>query len=104
MIGSGVSILATIGILRVASHRIEFDADAFACRLAARTSRFCEDVPKSRDAAAIVLARALRKVSIDSQSTSRSSWLHPSVDARVAALLGGKKESPGSPSYAAIDF
>lgn len=87
-IGSGLSLLATLVALRLASYWIEFDADRVACRLAATSAQDCNDVPNNDASAARELAEALRKVSPSDMPLSKRSWMHPSIQERVERLTG----------------
>ncbi len=84
--GSGVSIAMTLVILRLAATRTEFDADLQACNMAVRVSQFVKDVPSTYDEASRAMEEALRRITLESHSARKASWLHPSVSQRIAAL------------------
>ena len=95
--GLGAGLAATLAMLRWVSHATEFDADRWACETAARISAgggsaemadagSIEGLPANRTAAGRSLAAALRRVSFGADP-GRSSWLHPSIDARTARLI-----------------
>ena len=84
--GSGVSIAMTLVILRLAATRTEFDADLQACNMAVRVSQLVKDVPSTYDEASRAMEEALRRITLESHSARKASWLHPSVSQRIAAL------------------
>jgi Zn-dependent protease with chaperone function len=87
VLSNAAAIAITLGLLRLVSHRTEFDADRTACELALQTDtagRF----GSSADACAVAecLGETLRSMSRGGAGNRRASWLHPSVDARYARL------------------
>jgi Zn-dependent protease with chaperone function len=85
-LGSALSLTATILILRVVSYRSEYDADAIACRLAPLVAARCPDVPLTEDDAGRCLGSALLRVTVDSESSRKASWLHPGINDRIDAF------------------
>lgn len=81
------AIVMTLVLLRLVSHRTEFDADRMACELALQ-SRPCGRLTDGQDAQGVAagLENALRCMSRSGGSERRASWLHPSVEARCARL------------------
>ncbi len=86
VVGSITAIVVTLFILRTVAYRTEFDADVQACRMAERVSRSVDGVPSDYDEAAAVLCRALVRVTSDSPSAQKATWLHPSVADRIAVM------------------
>ncbi len=95
LVGTLISILATVLVLRWVSYRIEHDADKTACRLAPLVAIDCEDVPASEQQAQQRLASALAHVTAGSDSAATRSWLHPSVVDRVEVLSLGSGNQNG---------
>jgi hypothetical protein len=73
-----------MAILRWVAYRTEFDADVQACKMAESIGGTIDHVPASFGEAAEVLAAALMRVTHDSPSSRKASWLHPGVADRVA--------------------
>ena len=88
-IGSAVSILATVLILRWVSYRSEFDADRIACRLAPEVAKHCAEVPATEAGARLQLAAALLHVTAESDASRQASWLHPGIVDRIDAFAPG---------------
>ena len=86
VVGLAAGLVATLAALRWMSHATEYDADDWACRAAGRIGGDVPGVPTDYRSAAQSLSAALRRVSFGAD-TSRSSWLHPSIDGRVRRLL-----------------
>ena len=84
--GSGVAITMTLITLRIAAIRTELDADVQACHLATRMAHRVPDVPKSYQDACNTLANALLRITVESPSARRASWLHPGVAQRLANM------------------
>ncbi len=84
--GSVVGILLTMLVLRWVAYRTEHDADVQACRLASQIDGRLDDVPPTYEEACEVLAAALRRVTFNQPSCRRRTWLHPSVEDRVAEM------------------
>lgn len=84
--GSVVGITLTLALLRWVAYRTEYDADLTACRMAAAMAGRVGDVPATGADASMVLATALRRVTHDSPSAQKATWLHPSVDQRVDCM------------------
>jgi Zn-dependent protease with chaperone function len=85
-LGSVLSILATILILRLVSYRSEYDADAVACQIAPQIAPECPDVPATEAEARRNLASALLRVTEDSESSRKPTWLHPGISDRIEAF------------------
>jgi Zn-dependent protease with chaperone function len=108
LISNALAISTTLMMLRISSHTTEFDADRAACELAVRLSPAgggrIEYPSASIDGLspelyqAELFCKTLISVTGDSQSAAgRSSWLHPSVDARCRRLLAWA-EAASAPS------
>lgn len=76
------SLVMLIGIGWMA-RKCELDADEFACNLARRN---CEWTQFHSPLAPAALASALKKLMSESPSAASSSWLHPSLEARLRNL------------------
>ncbi|WP_182864850.1 M48 family metalloprotease [Rhodopirellula sp. JC639] len=87
-LGSALSLLATVLILRVVSYRSEYDADAVACRLAPSVAQTCAEVPATESDAGHQLAAALLRVTEDSDAARKPTWLHPGISDRIDAFAG----------------
>lgn len=85
-LGSLLSIIATVLILRLVSYRSEYDADAIACRLAPDVAKHCTDVPASQADASRHLASALLKVTAECEAARKPTWLHPGISNRIDAF------------------
>jgi hypothetical protein len=72
--------------LRIVAYRTEHDADLTACRMAQTIGGRIEGVPETRQAAAQVLSTALHRVTFDSPSARKATWLHPSIDQRMRRM------------------
>ena len=86
IVGSIVGIALTMAMLRLVAYRTEFDADVQACKMAASIAGQIDGVPDTYDAAADALAAALLRVTFDSPSGRKATWLHPGVADRIAWL------------------
>ncbi len=84
--GSGVAIIMTLITLRIAAIRTEFDADQQACNLAVNMADCVNDVPATYDAASDALRDALLRITLESPSARKASWLHPSIPERITAM------------------
>lgn len=84
--GSGVAIAMTLITLRIAAIRTELDADVQACQIAAEIADRVRDVPQSYDEASVALSNALLRITVESPSARKASWLHPGVSQRIANL------------------
>ncbi|QDV45261.1 Protease HtpX [Stieleria neptunia] len=85
-LGSVLSLVATVLILRWVSYRSEFDADSVACRLAPAVSRRCERVPATEPDARRQLASALLRVTEGCAAARKPTWLHPGIADRINAF------------------
>jgi Zn-dependent protease with chaperone function len=85
-IGTVVGITLTLALLRIVAYRTEHDADLTACRMAQTIGGRIEGVPETRQAAAQVLSTALHRVTFDSPSARKATWLHPSIDQRMRRM------------------
>ena len=85
-LGSVLSLLATVLILRWVSYRSEFDADTVACLSAPAVSRSCERVPATEPDARRQLASALLRVTEGCAAARRPTWLHPGIADRINAF------------------
>jgi Zn-dependent protease with chaperone function len=83
ILGSVVGIVLTMAILRWVAYRTEFDADVQACKMAESIGGKIDHVPASFGEAANSLAAALTRVTHDSPSSRKATWLHPSVADRI---------------------
>lgn len=81
--GSAIGIVLTLAILRWIAYRTEFDADLQACKMAAAIGGAIDHVPTNFDDAADALAMALMRVTHDSPSSRKATWLHPGVADRI---------------------
>ena len=86
LLGSGLSIVLTIVVMRLVSYRIELDADHYATTLAPRLAAHCVDVPTSREDAAMTLASALVRVTNNNDAAQEATWLHPGIRQRITEL------------------
>ena len=84
--GSGVAIAMTLITLRIAAIRTELDADVQACQIAAEIAYRVRDVPRSYEDASVALSNALLRITVESPSARKASWLHPGVSQRLANL------------------
>ncbi|MDC0288724.1 M48 family metalloprotease [Rubripirellula sp.] len=84
--GSGVAIAMTLITLRIAAIRTELDADVQACQIAAEIADRVRDVPRSYEDASVALSNALLRITVESPSARKASWLHPGVSQRLANL------------------
>ena len=84
--GSGVAISMTLITLRIAAIRTEFDADQQACNLAVNMADRVADVPATYDEASDALRDALLRITLESPSARKASWLHPSIPERITAM------------------
>lgn len=84
--GSGVAIAMTLVTLRIAAIRTEQDADVQACQLAAQMTGTVRDVPTSYADAANALSSALLRITVETPSARKASWLHPGVSRRIANM------------------
>ncbi len=80
-----IAVAITLLTLRWVAHATEHDADRLACQLSLSLPAILEP-PLSEQDAADRYCRALRWVTRHERSPDKSSWLHPSVDARCAKL------------------
>jgi Zn-dependent protease with chaperone function len=85
-LGTFAGVLITLCALRLVAYRTEFDADAQACRLAERLGGAVPGVPSSRHDAAAALRAALLRVTQETPSSRKPSWLHPGLAARLDRL------------------
>ena len=85
-LGSVISLVATVLILRWVSYRSEFDADTVACLLAPTVSRSCERVPTTEPDARRQLASALLRVTEGCAAARKPTWLHPGIADRINAF------------------
>jgi Zn-dependent protease with chaperone function len=85
-IGTVVGITLTLALLRIVAYRTEHDADLTACRLAPSIAGRIEGVPVTEQAAAQALSMALHRVTFDSPSSRKATWLHPSIDQRLERM------------------
>ncbi|MFG0289685.1 MAG: M48 family metalloprotease [Rhodopirellula sp. JB044] len=105
-VGGALGLITTVVVLGTVSHLSELDADATACRLAVRACDVTRDEPSesgiaadgnaespvpveppmTREMAAELMADALIRVTADHPSSRKFSWLHPSLETRVARL------------------
>ena len=85
-LGSVLSIMATILILRLVSYRSEYDADAVACQIAPQIAPSCADVPATETEASRDLASALLCVTAGSEAARKPTWLHPGISDRIQAF------------------
>jgi len=109
LISNALAIAATLVMLRLSSHATEFDADRVACEMAVRLMKAGAPVSEHSSSTvdwmtpeiyqAELFCRTLISVTGDSQSAAkRSSWLHPSVDARCRRLLDWAEAASGDQS------
>lgn len=114
LISNALAISATLMMLRLSSHTTEFDADRVACELAVRLSPagggridhpsatihgIAPELYQAELYQAELFCKTLISVTGDSQSAAgRSSWLHPSVDARCRRLLAWAEAASGDRS------
>lgn len=84
--GSGVAIAMTLITLRIAAIRTELDADVQACQMAAEMADRVRDVPRSYEDASDALSNALLRITVESPSARKASWLHPAVSQRIANM------------------
>lgn len=84
--GSAVAIAMTLVTLRIAAIRTEQDADVQACQLAAQMTGSVRDVPTSYEDAANALSSALLRITVETPSARKASWLHPGVSRRIANM------------------
>ncbi len=100
LLSNGAAIATTLVLLRLAAHRTEFDADRAACQLAIQPAAAADRPRGDEDARAAAedLCAALRWMSRSTAANRSASWLHPSVDARVAWLRAwADRQTPGKP-------
>lgn len=93
--GSVIGILMTMLILRLVAYRTEFDADVYACRLAAMIAGRVQNVPATYEHAADALSAALLRVTFDQPSGRKATWLHPGVADRVD-WMRRQREAPST--------
>lgn len=86
LLGTVTGITLAAGLLHWVAHRTELDADSVACRIAPGVAAAVPGVPASADAAAASLGAALTRVTAGSPAARERSWLHPSLDQRLASL------------------
>jgi Zn-dependent protease with chaperone function len=84
--GSGVAIAMTLITLRIAAVRTELDADVQACQMATEMADRVRDVPRSYENASEALSNALLRITVESPSARKASWLHPAVSQRIANM------------------
>ena len=84
--GTAAGVLITLCALRLVAYRTEFDADAQACRLAERLGGAVPGVPVFPHQAAAALRAALLRVTQETPSSRKPSWLHPGLAARLDRL------------------
>jgi len=84
--GSGVAITMTLITLRIAAIRTELDADQQACEMAVEMADTVEDVPNCYRDAAGALSDALLRITVESPSARKASWLHPGVSQRITNM------------------
>ncbi|QDS94068.1 Protease HtpX [Roseimaritima multifibrata] len=84
--GVVTALAGSLGFLHLISYRTEFDADAYACRLAVKASATVPQAPRDLSSAAFAMAHALESVTEGEASAQRGSWLHPSIAKRQKAL------------------
>lgn len=95
LISNTAAIVATLLLLRFSAHATEFDADRVACQMALRLAPADEaedEGVESRERGlanrhATDLCRALVRVTGGINEAKRTTWLHPSVQARCHRLL-----------------
>lgn len=85
-LGSAVGIVLTLGILRLVAYRTEFDADRWACQMAAELAGSVEGVPETRQRASEALGAALLYVTADHPASRKATWLHPGLADRLRCL------------------
>jgi Zn-dependent protease with chaperone function len=84
--GVAAGLALSLVTLRAVAYRTELDADAVAVRLAPRVAAVVPGVPARPHEAAEELAEALLAVTADHPDARKATWLHPSIDQRVATL------------------
>ena len=87
VMGIAMGLACSLVALRWVAYRTEFDADAYACRMAVRIGGRVPLVPTTRESAGRALADALLAVTAGSPESRKATWLHPSVEDRCGALL-----------------
>ena len=84
--GSGIAIVMTLITLRIAAIRTELDADVQACHMATRIADRVPNVPRCYDDASDALSNALLRITVESPSARKASWLHPGICQRLANM------------------